>query len=251
MPPADALSERFGIIGLGAFGALMARELARVGEVVAFDSDASVRAPEGVSLAPFETVAASPVVVLAVNAQRLSAVIDAVSPYLSEGAVVADVCSVKVRPIDLMLEGLPRHARVVGTHPLFGPQTVGEKGLAGQPIALCEGRADGDVMDRARALLAETLGLRVVETSADEHDRQMAFVQALTHLVGHAANDMDLPNLDLATLAYRRLLQLKGNILGDSEELFEAIQQWNPHAAGVRARFLDAMHAVHDRAGPA
>ena len=67
----------------------------------------------------------------------------------------------------------------------------------------------------------------------------MAFIQVITHLVGHAANEMDLPDLPLATLAYTRLLQLKRNTHGDSEEMFRAIQNANPtprRSAGSSSR---------------
>jgi len=104
------------------------------------------------------------------------------------------------------------------------------------------------VFGAARGFLAETLSLDVIDLTPDEHDRQMAHVQVLTHLVGHAAGELDPPDLPLATVAYTRLMQLRRNIAGDTEELFAAIQTHNPHAGEMRRRFLDAMTGVIERA---
>ncbi|MEM7755124.1 MAG: prephenate dehydrogenase [Planctomycetota bacterium] len=241
--------ERVGVIGLGQFGRLLAESLAPHAEVVAHDARLIDAPPRGVALVGLDDVARSDVVVPAVNLQHLGEVLDAVGPVLGEGALVADVTSVKVEPIGLMNDRLPNHAQILGTHPLFGPQSVAEKGLAGQRLAVCRVRIDDAVYAAVERVLSGALGLDVIETTADEHDRQMALVQALTHLVGHAAAELDLADLPLGTLAYRRLRQLAQNISGDSEELFDAIQGRNPYAAGVRARFVEAVDRVRRRAG--
>ncbi|MEL7474348.1 MAG: prephenate dehydrogenase/arogenate dehydrogenase family protein, partial [Planctomycetota bacterium] len=63
-----------------------------------------------------------------------------IAPVLEPGTLVVDVASVKVRPIELMLGALPQHCRVIGAHPLFGPQTAAEVGLSGQTVAVCPAR---------------------------------------------------------------------------------------------------------------
>lgn len=240
-----------GLFGFGAFGRLAARHLAPHGRLLVHDPRADpgeIRAL-GAEPADLPGAAACPTVVLATPVQAIEGVCRAIAPHVAEGALVADVASVKALPVRWMLEHLPGHARVVGTHPLFGPQTAAEHaGVAGEPIALCPARADAETVERVRAFLSGPLGLRVVELTPDEHDRQMARVQVITHLIGHAAREMDLPELETGTLAYRRLLQMKTNTEADSETLFEAIQRLNPHAAGVRAEFLEALVRVARRA---
>lgn len=242
-----------GILGLGAFGRLMAASLAPHLPVIGFDPGANRLANTGdpgalFSVGTLEQACGCDVVVLAVNLQHLREAIDAAAPHLHKDSLVLDVCSVKLRPVELLGAHLPESVEILGTHPLFGPQTVREKGLKGQPIALCPVRSAPETYRRVRTFLADVLGLNTIEVSADEHDRQMAMVQVITHLVGHAANEMDLPELPLATLAYRRLLQLKVNTQGDSEEMFRAIQNVNPYAADTRRRFLQAMRVIGDKA---
>ncbi len=240
-----------GLIGFGAFGRLASTSMAPHARVMVHDPNSAPAdiAATGAEPADLAAAADADAVVLAVPVQSLPEVLDAIAPLVRPGAIVADVASVKIRPVEWMLERLPKHAHVVGTHPLFGPQTAKEHGtIAGEPIALCRARIDDDAFERVRTFVAGTLGLTAIELTPDEHDRQMALVQVITHLVGHAANAMDLPELTTATVAYQRLLQMKRNTRGDSEELFEAIQRLNPHAAGARDAFLQHMTDVARRA---
>lgn len=246
----DAASDRprVGVIGLGAFGRLAATALAADCEVLGFDPDPPAQLP-GARITDLNAVCDADAVVLAVNLQHLPSACDAIAPKLKSQSLVADVTSVKLRPVDRMRASLPEHVEILGTHPLFGPQSVAERGLRGLSVALCPVRMSDATMARVRALLEGRLGLRLIETTPDEHDRQMAHVQALTHLVGHAAASLGVEELPLATIAYDRLRQLALNISGDSDELFETIQAANPYAADVRRRFVEAIEQVRRRAG--
>ena len=133
-----------GLIGFGAFGHLMARELHPHATLLAWDPSPSREAAErhGVRLATLAEVARSPVVVLATPVSRLSEAVAAVAPHLRPGALVLDVCSVKVGPAAIMERGLPAHVDIVATHPLFGPES-GRAGVAGLRIAVCPIRGRG------------------------------------------------------------------------------------------------------------
>ena len=236
-----------GILGLGAFGRLASANLAQHADIVAHDPRTPGEPP--VPLVSLDEVASRDVVILAVPVPALDDALRSVAPHLKKDALVCDVCSVKLAPVERMLALLPDHARILGTHPLFGPQTAIERGsISGQTIALCPVRIDDDTLARARSFLADSLGLDVVVTTPDEHDRQMALVQVITHLVGHAASEMNLPDSPLSTLAYQRLMQMKRNTEQDAPELFAAIQTLNPYARQARNDFLDAMRRVIERA---
>jgi prephenate dehydrogenase len=235
------------LIGLGAFGALAARQLKGHADVRVHEpkaDDDAVRAL-GVTPASIEDAARAEVVVLCVPVQVIPVVCVTIAPLLAEGTLVCDVGSVKLRPVEWMLNTLPAHTQVLGTHPLFGPQTDAELGgVSGERIALCRARVDDATHARVRHFLGETLGLNILEMTPDEHDQQMAFVQGLTHLIGRAACEIRLPDLAASTLAYRRLLQLKCNTECDAPELFEAIQKLNPYAANTRQAFVRALGDV-------
>ena len=247
-----------GILGFGAFGRLAATLLSPHAALRVHDPRLSPGGdgvgfplPEACEPVTLEEAAAADWVVIATPVQAMEGTLRAIAPHVRPGAVVADVGSVKTLPVRWMLEHLPEHAGVLGTHPMFGPETARERGgVADEPIVLCRARVDDERYAAALELLGGRLGLRVIELTADEHDREAALVQGVTHLIGHAAREMALPDLATGTLAYRRLLQMKRNTERDSPELFEAIQRLNPHAAAVRKEFLAALIRTVERADP-
>lgn len=231
-----------GLIGLGAFGALAARYLAPHFEILGHDPAAGP--VDNVTRVTLEAAAACPVVVLAVPVQALEQTCREVAPFLPEGALVLDVASVKVEPMRWMRAALPDHVRIIGTHPLFGPQSAAA-GLAGQSIVICPDA--GVDADAVVALCGDRLGLEVHVSDADTHDRAMADVQALTHLVSRVIAGLDIPPPPYATQSYQLLRQATDLVRDDSDELFQAIEQLNPYAAALRKRFFEAARAFDGR----
>lgn len=230
------------IIGFGAFGRFMASHLRGRFDVLACDRhDISAAAAQaGVRSGSIAEAASGEIIVLAVPMQNLDGVLAEIAPHVRPDAMVIDVCSVKLAPIRLMLDGLPGTTRIIGLHPLFGPQS-GKEGIAGLPIALCPARSGPAEVDRVRSFLRDELSLHVIETTPDEHDRQMAYVQALTHFVSRAVGSLELPDTPMATRAYQRFLGMKADLQNDSMDLFLTIERYNPYAAGVRTRLIEVM----------
>ncbi len=228
---------RVGLIGLGAFGTFARAHLASHYEVAAHDP-----AREGASL---HEAASCPIVVLAVPLPALADVARTIAPILPLGALVIDVCSVKSGPLALLDAILPEHVDIVGTHPLFGPQS-GRAGIAGLPVAVCPARR-GRRRRLVGRFLAETLALDLVALAAEEHDRQMANVQGLTHLLARIVLEMGVGDTRLATPTFRHLLRMVDTVRHDSDALFRTILDANPHAAAMRARFREAADAVEAR----
>ncbi len=231
------LPARLGLIGLGAFGAFARLHLAQHAEVVAHDP-----AWPGASLA---AAAACPVVILAVPLAALAEVARTVAPLLAPGTLVIDVCSVKSAPLALLDAILPEQVDIVGTHPLFGPQS-GRDGIAGLPVAVCPARR-GRRRRLVARFLAATLALDVVVLAAEEHDRQMVTVQGLTHLLARIVLEMGVGETRLATPTFRHLLRMVDTVRHDSEALFRTILDANPHAATMRAQFREAAQRVEAR----
>lgn len=231
-----------GLIGLGAFGRLAATHLAPHLDLVAHDPAAT--AVEGVTLASLTEAAARPVVILAVPVQSMAEVCREIAPFIQPGALVMDVASVKLEPMAAMREALPAGTRILGTHPLFGPQSAAD-GLEGQSIVLCpEPGVDPTCVAN---FLRDDLRLDVHVSDADTHDRTMASVQALTHLVSKVITDLDLPAAPYTTRSYELLKQAADLVAGDSDALFRAIERHNPHAADLRARFFRTARALDER----
>ncbi|WP_291842327.1 prephenate dehydrogenase [Maricaulis sp.] len=231
-----------GLIGLGAFGRLAATHLAPHLDLVAHDP--AVSALKDVDCVCVAEAAARDIVILAVPVQLIGEACQQVAGHLGPGALVLDVASVKLGPMAAMRDNLPAGTRILGTHPLFGPQSAAD-GLDGQSIVLCP----DDGVDPAciADFLRDDLRLDVHISDADTHDRTMASVQALTHLVSRVITDLDLPAAPYTTRSYELLKQAADLVAGDSDELFRAIERHNPYAGALRARFFEAARALDAR----
>lgn len=230
-----------GLIGFGAFGRLTARHLSAWFDILAHDPAATDG--EGVAtLTDLATAAACPTVILAVPVEALAATLDAIRPHLAADALVVDVGSVKVKPARLMAEGLPEGVRIVGTHPLFGPQSARD-GVAGLRIAVCEIRATRDAR-RVAAFCRRALRLKVFQVSPEDHDREAATVQGLTHLIARVLLAMEPLPTRMSTASFERLMQAVDMVRHDSPAVFRAIERDNPFAAEVRERFFALAEAA-------
>ena len=234
-----------GVIGFGNFGRFMAPFLKPYFDLTVFDQrDVTQEAKDlDVTAGTLAETAAKPFVVYAVPVQYLESALRESQVWLRPDAVIFDVSSVKVRPLESLLQYAPETAEIIGLHPLFGPQS-GATGIAGLNITLCPTRTQQAA--QIETFLRDKLRLNVHVRSPEEHDRRMAYVQALTHFIGRALNRMDIPDVAQKTLAYQSLLDIKVNLGGDSWDLFRTIEQENPFAQEVRAQFLTELSKLHE-----
>ncbi|MGI9370191.1 MAG: prephenate dehydrogenase/arogenate dehydrogenase family protein [Ruegeria sp.] len=223
-----------GLLGCGAFGRLIARHLAPLAPVTVHDPTLN-DVPKGLIAGDPAQVAACDLVILAVPVDALEVAISTISPHLRPGTIVADVGSVKMRPVQTMLRHLPDHVGIVGTHPLFGPQSAA-RGVLGHKIAIC--RVRGDACLTLAALLKKRLGLRPVMVSPENHDREVAVVQGLTHFISKAISRLGPLPHQLTTVSFDLMVEAADMVRNDPPCVFQAIEKDNPLAATARAAFM-------------
>jgi prephenate dehydrogenase len=236
-----------GLIGVGAFGAFAATHLTKHLDLVLCDVSIDIE-PFAKTLSArsgdLSMAAACDIVVLAVPIQKLAAILADISPHLKPTTVVIDVASVKMKPLQWMADHLPPHIGYVGTHPLFGPQS-GKDGIEGLNIAICEGR--GGHASCVAHFCRETLGLKVFEVSAEDHDREAASVQGLTHMLAKIVVALDLPTMRFPTKTYELMQQMIEMVRYDSEALFRAIERENPFVEDTKKAFFKAARQLEEQ----
>ncbi len=236
-----------GIIGFGQFGQFMAQHLAPFFEVTVYDNADLLRGEAGkigVRWGDFETAASRKIVIFAVPLKAFETVLCRAAAFLQPRAMCFDVCSVKMEPLRLMRATLPETVEIIGTHPLFGPQS-GREGIDGMRVALCPVRTEKT--EEIKQFLTRDLKLRVFEKSPEEHDREMAHVQALTHFVARALDELHVVDSELATVSYEELMRAARLVSEDSWELFQSIQQGNPFADRKRKAFIEKLIEIENR----
>ncbi len=234
------MARTIGILGLGRFGRMTYEHLRPLAPRV-WTRDAS-KLVGLAGAASFEEAAASDIVVLTVAISAMAETCARLAPLLRPGQIVVDTCSVKVDPVEVMTGLLPETVGILGTHPLFGPDS-GKDGIVGLKIVLCPVRIDPVAYDRIREFL-RSLGLTVIETTPEEHDRQVARTQAIFHLLAQALSRLGWGGEPIATPGpeafFRQVLTLRN----DSYQLFQDMQRRNPFAAEYRERFLEELRRL-------
>ncbi len=236
-----------GILGFGRFGRLMVRNLAPDYPVSVCDTggNAAPIAEAGARPATLEAAAGQAIVILSVPISALVDTLDRVRPHLQPGALVVDVCSVKVLPDRWLSERLPDSVGYLPTHPMFGPDSAADS-LQGRKIVLCPGRAEARRYESIRSYL-EKKGLVVIETTPEAHDREIAVTLALTHFIGRSLSRFGAAPLRIDTEGYKRLLHILEVVENDTWQLFADMNRYNPFADEIREKFKEAMGEVEER----
>jgi prephenate dehydrogenase len=233
---------RIGVYGLGRFGSFWAEVLARSAEVRAFSRSASRQAPAGVRRVGEDEVLAQPVVVFCVAISALEEVLVRARGRTTPGAIVMDTCSVKTWPVSLMEKHLPASASILGTHPMFGPDSA-RAGVQGLPMILCPTRVAAREVEACREFFA-SMGLAVSVMSPDEHDREAALTQGVAHYIGRVLKDFGVRPSPIATVGYRKLLEIVEQTCNDPWQLFLDLQRYNPHTREMRERLESSLKSV-------
>ncbi len=233
-----------GIIGFGNFGKFMALYLAKKFKIFVYDI---AKIPEEslsmhVTFSSLEEILNKEVIILAVPMESLEKTLYDIKDRIKENSLVMDVCSLKMFSCSLMDKILPKNIEIIGTHPLFGEKSA-KNSIRGMKIALCNVRSSR--LEKVKTF-CEQLGLKVIITSPEEHDKQMALSQALTHFIGRTAQRCDIERVSLSTKTFDDLMDIIDVIKEDSSVLFENMQNMNPFALEVRSRFLEEARKLHE-----
>jgi chorismate mutase/prephenate dehydrogenase len=150
-------------------------------------------------------------------------VIKKIAPFLSSDTLLADLTSIKERPLKKMLDS--HSGPVIGIHPIFGPTSAS---LDKQIIVVTPGRNP----DQCRWLIDQFIlwGAVIVESSAKEHDDIMEIVQALRHFAtfcfGRFLYEKHVrleKTLEFSSPIYRLEIGMVGRLFAQDSSLYSEI----------------------------
>lgn len=222
------------IVGRGDFGGLVASLV-----------------PEGITHASYGSkdtepnineIARSDVIILSVPLAAYPQVLALLKPVIHPETLLVDVCSVKVKPAELIAHHLPDHQNVMLTHPLFGPQSWDNGKVLDLVITKTQGQHAKDIED----FCAKELKLRVLHMTNEEHDQRMAEVHALTFFIARGLKELDLKSEPFITPSFESLLRLVELNDSQTEALFQTIQNGNPFAEEERQKFMTALEDINN-----
>ena len=233
-----------GIIGFGRFGQLLVNHLTPDFSVAvnSQSSDGDIIRGTGAIPVSLEEVCARDVVIPAVPISAFEETISDIAPLIDD-VLVVDVCSVKEYPVTIMQKYLPETTGIIATHPMFGPDSAWST-LAGQKIVVSQIRCDDSVFDCIKTYLWNKK-LQVIETTPEEHDRQIARTQILTHFIGRGMSQFKAIPFEIDTEGYKRLLKILDVVENDTEQLFRDMNWYNRFDKEAREEFIRALQQIH------
>ncbi|WP_112963030.1 prephenate/arogenate dehydrogenase family protein [Agrobacterium sp. fls2-241-TYG-188a] len=196
----SVLFDRIALIGIGLIGSSIARDIKDAG--LARDVVISTRSPETLkraeelelgtayTISAAEAVRDADLVIISVPVGASGSVAEQIAPNLKPGAIVTDVGSTKASVIAQMAPHMPDSVHFIPGHPLAGTEKSGpDAGFSGlfrdrwcifTPLA----DTDPDALARLKAFW-EQLGSRIDEMDAEHHDKVLAIVSHLPHIIAY------------------------------------------------------------------
>jgi len=227
-----------GIIGIaGRYGKWMQERFAELGyDVIGSDQ----------WLTPKQLVQQAEVVIFSVPIEQTVEIIDSVSKVSRPQQLWIDITSLKEAPLKAMLRS---KADVIGLHPMCGPDLPNWNG---QTVALCYGRLQNPNWEIFVIDFLNSMKAKYYVTDPIEHDRIMAYVQALPHalsmmMIGtfQTMEDHGLSVSEIehyATPPYRLSVAAMARILATNPNLYADIQISN------RKHTLEVLKSLRDQA---
>ncbi len=233
-----------GIYGLGRFGTYWASLLGQKFKVIGYSRSPKPDLPEEIEPVSKEQLAQADAIFMCVSISSFEAVLKDLAPLLKTGVTLFDTCSVKVHPARVMQQILPAHVQAIASHPMFGPDS-GKNGTEGLPMVMSSLTADPENFEHWKNIFL-SYGMQVIEMSPDEHDHQAAYTQGVTHFIGRVLQDLHLPDSRIATMGYRKLLEIIEQTCNDPLQLFYDLQSYNPYTGEMRnAVFKSFQHTLN------
>jgi len=225
-----------GLIGYGRLGKLIAKYIGRDFNLKIYDQQ------DIESSSSLNEVINSKIIILSVPISEIENVLKKIAPEVKENTLIVDTCSVKEWPIEKMLQYLPQNVSILGTHPMFGPDSVKDT-LFGTKLVICPVRIEQEKIDSISHYLTNQ-GIHLIETTPEEHDRQISTSLFLSHFIGKGLLEFGATEQKIDTKGHRRLLRILGTVENDSDQLFKDMNKYNRFSKQAVNKFLGSLNNV-------
>jgi len=231
------------IIGFGRFGRLLARILMPYADIFVISSREI--ADENIQQIKYEDLGIIDITIPSVPISKLQETLKTINPFLKKGSLVMDVCSVKVYPCQWMMNILRDDVEILGSHPMFGPDSA-KTTTNGLQVVICPLRISDLTLDNVCDIFRQ-LQLKIINTSPEDHDRQAAKSLSLVHFIGRALTGINIKKQEISTLGFGRLLAVNETVENDTWELFFDMHRYNPFSKEIRNQFIESLQTLNSK----
>ncbi len=243
--------------GAGAVGELYAELFSRNEYTVAI-LDSNTKAAKqladknGYILAYENIIEESDIVIFSVPIDKTEQAIKDYAHLIKEHAWAMDTTSVKIEPMQALLDNTGEYVNILGAHPMFRP-TIGfnDQNVAFTKQRIVDEQNSTELQDIYDMFTNE--GAHIIERTADRHDQMMAVIQGLSHLQNLIftnsieKSDFDIKELNLiSTPVYNMLLDSALRMLAGDPRLPALIQVHNPYCKPLISDIKEIYNMIED-----
>lgn len=245
-------TKHISIVGFGRFGKTLFRLLKDDFTITVYDEDTSAvdsLPSNAIRAKTLNEVYENDTIFFAVPISLFDNIIAAHKHHFKPRHTLIDVLSVKVHPATVFKRHVKQgSAQIILTHPMFGPDSSRD-GFKDLPIILDKFTANTETFVFWKDFFANKQ-LRVVEMSAEEHDRLAANSQGLAHFAGRLLEEFNLQETPIDSIGSQYLLELKRQTCNDTWQLFTDLQHYNPYTQKMRLQLGKAYDKVYEKLLP-
>ena len=187
------------VVGIGLIGGSFALALKRHGladHVVGVESSAQ-HAAKALELGLVDEIvsldkaaAECDLIAVATPVDTIPTIVTKLLNRVGDGQVVIDMGSTKEELCELV-SGHRHRERFVATHPMWGtehsgPEAAQQEAFAGRVVVFCERDRSAEDAVRTVEHIYQTLGMKIIDMGAEEHDMHTAYVSHISHITSFA-----------------------------------------------------------------
>lgn len=193
---------------------------------------------------PLSEMGSVDLIIPAVSISGFKDLLSRLTPHLTSGQTLVDVCSIKLYPKRIMLEFLPEDINAIATHPLFGPATYAKLGedISGQAIVVESLRAEESAFN-ALLRLFERLKLKVIHAEAGNHDKEMGRNHFLSLFMALVLKEIKLSRGTFETHSISTLVDFMDMISVD-KDLVKDLYHYNPYCKEELEKLLNVIKTL-------
>lgn len=191
----------------------------------------------------------SDVIFYAVPIGSFADVIKSHKKFFRPDHVLIDVLSVKLHPAKVFTKYLKNsETQALLTHPMFGPDSS-KNGFTDLPFVIDQFKTTDETYTFWKKYF-QNKHLRVVELSADTHDKIAANSHGITHFIGRLLQEFGMKKTMIDTFGASKLLDMKEQTCNDTWELFTNLQHFNPYTKALRLRLGETYDKLYKKLLP-
>lgn len=233
-----------GLLGHGAFGAFLEEVINRFSPQVKIKIHSSHVAEDNTRFFEEADVCKCDVLVICCAIRDFEATLRRLLPFIPTTTIIMDVATVKSHTTKLLKE-LAGDRPHISSHPMFGPEgykkTNGD--MTGYRLVITDSTIPVPDLDRLKVFL-NSLGLIILEMTADEHDRYLAESLFLTHYIGQTIKHAGFKRTPIDSVSFGYLMDAVESVQND-ERLFHDVYRFNPYCQAVADNFNQSQDSVY------